>query len=772
MLKKNLFTLLYTLITISNTDVYYSFTSNSKHQGYNIQKKLKKHLNKDLGEDSYYISSAVLALSDGSESSQFTSKYMSKLLTNAAALSVIESTDEEGSATDTMADKMADCLVDRLDGYRKAARDALDEFLGSMREDGNRGDIKNNIMSARGTLVGAYLIDQDTDEPKLRIFQTGNSLFMKFEPVYDKKTDDMIYWPLFVTSDMRTGVNNIPELSDTELTEIEDLLDNMDKNNNHNYDKNDILQKIMKKRLNRQLKEFEVPVTEDDILLLGSDGLFDNVPTPLIFVFVNYIVAKIEEAEEIGEEIEEPKELLNKLTNQYFRLFEKNNENVIIELFKELNARSDFEKLVLDNFTTDIDLQRPVYEDVEDVIRSEDDSDNDSFVNDVTMITYDHLRKTKIVEYDESVTVDNNELFKMYRRGRRIENTRDLIETLGDRLEYLQNIRNNANKSKINNDINKIIKKYHRLPYEVKKDPRNVLRVKWNNKAKDSTISKYLNESSNTFETTSMKKRKSKKSRNNKYDNEAEELYYKLEMNSNSKSNNKNNKINGATETSASSSFFSKFSFKNIMNSFMNVTENKAEEKESELTKKLKDFNLANCDWKSYLNIEHDTKIRYINTVPVTKCIYDMIKDLGITKTKLSADHFAILSEAIGHAAKKIAKKGSITVRDLFLQQQRVSMTGKKLPSPFAIKAMLYGELRHGTKSDDITVVTSGIEQGDYDSEILEEDEDELNDQFKKLKKNLKKSGKEFLSNLLKNENKEEFRKAGKHHSSRKVIKV
>lgn len=374
------------LILISNISSYYVLASLSKDDGHNIELKKNKFLNKQTGEDSIYISRSTMVLSDGVGGCVFTSKEISQMFVYLTALSVNESTEStDNTSKKLMSDKIALNMIKYLLKYRNITMKAYLDFvyqvnigykkkntrnkefdgiyklIEMIRKDNEKymtlkrrfqllnehqNILSKKLLSGAGTLVGAHLIDQNSENPKLRVFQAGDSLFVKLRQIKGGTQDEIIYMPEFITDDMQKNFNEPSQISDSIITSILDNTDDKNAYDKYNHLTIKLLYETMKILLNKQIKEFEVDVSEKDILLVGSDGLFDNIPGPLLVVFVNYILALLEAAEENQTLPVNPETLLHGLVDEFISMMNGQIKSLYEDAIKKQVERSQFESLV------------------------------------------------------------------------------------------------------------------------------------------------------------------------------------------------------------------------------------------------------------------------------------------------------------------------------------------------------------------------------------------------------------------------------------------
>ena len=283
----------------------FTFSISKKNSSLNILPYPKsKYLEETVFEDAGYTSSTVLSLSDGVGGWEFPSSFMARLLTLIFAKGAVEQVNTGPGLTDVHKDASFyySELFNNVLRYQKILQSSLTSFIKSANIRSvmdrqiyweNLKQIKGNYenfefnLGGAGTLLGAFITDAKTDRPKLNVAQCGDSLFMILRAFQVEK--GIIYLPVVISDDMQKSFNAPSQIASTILTNVM----NSDKANCKGDGSNDFTEFGLGSLLDFQVKKFQFEIQANDLLIMGSDGLFDNLSAALITLFVNKAIKNL-----------------------------------------------------------------------------------------------------------------------------------------------------------------------------------------------------------------------------------------------------------------------------------------------------------------------------------------------------------------------------------------------------------------------------------------------------------------------------------------------
>lgn len=302
----------------------YVFESQDGMAGYNIPYYKDKSVNRQVGEDFHYTTPVSVGLSDGVGGYNFPSTHMAKFIV-LNATGVIART-EVGVSVDTkfVANNFSSNLFLYLEAYdnkintvtknvmKKALKpskrleagfgaegsmSSRDFFISSsnFQSFSAKGRSEQaSVFRSAGTLLNCHIVQPKTGTPLLGVLKTGDSLLMHFTKYKAKDGLSFYFLPAYITSDMQLAFNAPAQITSFELDDLKTSL----KDNHYSVSDSNLLRHLLNVHLSTELEHFEVPVSPEDILLLATDGLYDNLPPALIAVLVNYILYEMERHQE------------------------------------------------------------------------------------------------------------------------------------------------------------------------------------------------------------------------------------------------------------------------------------------------------------------------------------------------------------------------------------------------------------------------------------------------------------------------------------------
>lgn len=252
------------------------FKISETYDGFNLEKPKKKHAVSDFGEDSTVATRQSLIVADGVGQCAFSSKFLSKVLVDSTAKVNIEIEKTEQSAPFNFAgyrERLLKEIDTRLGKFWKLIQNTWEMNLlqQKMKED----DHPLSDFGLSSTLVTAVLDSGSKAVDNLKIFQKGDSLVAVFRLTDSLNGKGKHYQFAYLSPELQkefgqpiqfvgvpAGVNFKDDISTTET------------------------------------------VQKGDIVMLGSDGLFDNIHPSVLLFCVNELVRLLIEggpAAEVGE---------------------------------------------------------------------------------------------------------------------------------------------------------------------------------------------------------------------------------------------------------------------------------------------------------------------------------------------------------------------------------------------------------------------------------------------------------------------------------------
>jgi len=235
------------------------------HQdGHFLEYQKNKMLREAYGEDAFATTPYSLAVSDGVGGCQFSSKYISNTLVTSAAqfYSDMALTDSQKISKSQFREKLLEKLTEDLYGLNLfVSFEYLRASLLYSVDPAFRNQLFN-LLPTSATLVSGFIEeDKASGKHKLRIFQKGDSLIAVFRKTPSIYKDYYSYTLYAVTPEHQAKFNTPYQFSSThQFTNF--FQDNA----------------------------YEIDIRSDDIVVAGSDGLFDNVFVGYLTYMINAII--------------------------------------------------------------------------------------------------------------------------------------------------------------------------------------------------------------------------------------------------------------------------------------------------------------------------------------------------------------------------------------------------------------------------------------------------------------------------------------------------
>lgn len=237
------------------------FNTNSIEAGTFLPLPKKKNLEIDLGEDSFLTSPVGLVVCDGVGGTRFSSKYFSLYLTVYYQKALIQKEAINKNwfyNEDSFAEFINRSINTGITAYKKTFNGELDKWIQENKL-AKKEDSLKNYLSASSTFVSASIVKIEGKE-RLIFASKGDSRGILFRRVITEQ-GSIYYLPFIFTTEGSVGFNFPLQIDSEEVSSIQ----------NFTYD--------------------STPTRSSDIVLLGSDGVFDNIHFGFLVLTMNAIFA-------------------------------------------------------------------------------------------------------------------------------------------------------------------------------------------------------------------------------------------------------------------------------------------------------------------------------------------------------------------------------------------------------------------------------------------------------------------------------------------------
>ena len=226
-----------------------------------------KPIGEMIGEDASITTPFGIAVSDGIGGCEFSSAFIARWVVSSMGDNYLTNFHKYIQQSTNIRDLSVDLVqkgIGEMNEFVEASFKACSPVL-----IGNVANIiKSSDLVSSTTLVSAGLVSRGSENhAMLKIYQKGDSLAVVFRPLEFKGQDgkmSIIYQPIVATEDQQIRFNQPFQFMNT--IKKHDKVDN---------------------------ETIDVSVFENDIVILGSDGLFDNLPLSMLTVAVNLIASEI-----------------------------------------------------------------------------------------------------------------------------------------------------------------------------------------------------------------------------------------------------------------------------------------------------------------------------------------------------------------------------------------------------------------------------------------------------------------------------------------------
>ena len=244
----------------------WSFAVKQAEDGYFIPYWKQKGVGYSFGEDSFVTTPYGVAVADGIGSSPFVAQHIAKHLTTTFAQWILGCRYPANPSQALVELCKINQNIDELGTIKEVMKQIMVKSVDDANEIINRSELQGKVsIDQSSTFVSAYFSPEDlaqNKKAKLNIFQKGDSLALILR--YDAKNRN--WKPFAYTSDDQARFNEPYQYSMTELLTPKSFSQD---------DRN---------------RFFSIEPKLKDVVILGSDGLFDNVPISVITLAFNALV--------------------------------------------------------------------------------------------------------------------------------------------------------------------------------------------------------------------------------------------------------------------------------------------------------------------------------------------------------------------------------------------------------------------------------------------------------------------------------------------------
>lgn len=236
------------------------FETSSIDEGHFQEYPKDKHGVNQLGEDSFGTSKNSLVVCDGVGGSNFSSKYISNLIANDFQISILKKSRSLNSnffKDDFYFNVIKSNIDNTILDYNTHLKNMLINWQQTNKK---QFPIKPTQMGSSTTFIGAVLVN-DKIEPKVKFIQKGDSLAVVFRKTESAKKGHFYYLPVYMTAEQQFRFN-FPYQFSTEV---------------RNY--------------NSEVFNYSFNAKNGDLVVLGSDGLFDNLHLGFLTILINSFLA-------------------------------------------------------------------------------------------------------------------------------------------------------------------------------------------------------------------------------------------------------------------------------------------------------------------------------------------------------------------------------------------------------------------------------------------------------------------------------------------------
>lgn len=241
------------------------FSGSKPFEGANLPYHKTKYGVKGITEDAFVRSPYAMVVADGLGGANFNSQYIAKAVTSNMFLEVLRNAPfgfgrNSGGAVHG---SIAALLDDSLKQYNLKVKTLLNKYIQQQPQKIKRKITGYSSINAATTFIGAFL-DRDGDKNVLEILQRGDSLAGVWRGnAYESNSGDTqiySYEPIYKSSEHQLGFNAPLNFATGDQC------------------------------MSKSLQSDSFTVYEFDLVVIGSDGFWDNVPYSAITFMINALV--------------------------------------------------------------------------------------------------------------------------------------------------------------------------------------------------------------------------------------------------------------------------------------------------------------------------------------------------------------------------------------------------------------------------------------------------------------------------------------------------
>lgn len=231
----------------------------------NIYAELKKdkHADKDRGEDSSKTTPYMLVVADGIGGCKFSSRFISELLTVRVAREFVKNGAKNTKLSHPISEFRRMILSFIIDEIKTLDKIYSTSWALNVDQWANgRAILPYEKYTISTTMIITFIENGQANKPVLKVFQKGDSGIAIFRKKPSAKLGTFHYELFFLSSEQQSKFNCPYQFVSDPTHKINTNLD----------------------------AAYELEIHEDDIVIQGSDGLFDNLHVTVLNFMVNYLV--------------------------------------------------------------------------------------------------------------------------------------------------------------------------------------------------------------------------------------------------------------------------------------------------------------------------------------------------------------------------------------------------------------------------------------------------------------------------------------------------
>ena len=359
--------IIFAILTISsNSELMFKIFG--LKSGHFIEYKKDKKTDKDRGEDSFSTSVYGIAVADGVGGCLFSSNFVSQaLVSGVVSFNSNQYLNLDDEIYRNSIHSSAVYGVEKLWDTQK-------QQLADYKAENPSNRFSEHDISTSSTFINTYIDNQPVQGPVLRVFQKGDSLMALFRKQLKPNGGGYYYKLIALPPDQQANFNQPYQFSTTSF-EDQEYAD----------------------QYKQEHAVYAFDIQKDDLVLVGSDGVFDNVPASVLELSVNFLIEVISFYVHHHIDFENlfnsfSKSLITKLASEIDALKNK------IRKINGLNMPFEQDSISEDSSQSEFEIENSDSEN-EDMIYELDEEDNDY----ESSRNRDWMKKTRLnVNFDDS----------------------------------------------------------------------------------------------------------------------------------------------------------------------------------------------------------------------------------------------------------------------------------------------------------------------------------------------------------------------------------